>query len=181
MKDDFEKLILEHRSQLDQVEDIPKEAIWQGVLQQKRKYAQIRRFKIISIAATILIISGALVWILTNWKPNKFSDETVIAAYMPEWAPQKDKYEKLIDAKKSDLHFASLQARAHPEIFTELKELDRLYNASLEDLTVNENREAILKILIRYHERQLHLLERLSYEIQKKNEYEKSRQDPLVF
>jgi phosphoserine aminotransferase len=181
MKDDLEKLILRQRPELDRVETIPMEAIWKGIIHQKKKQNQNRTIKVVSIAATVVMALGAMIWLYQSGAKEDISEETVIAESFPEWITEKDQYNQLIQEKKTDLHFASLSRNEHPELFNELNALDQFYDASIRDLILNEDKEAILKVLIKYHERQLQLLERLSYEIQKKNEYEKPRQDPVIY
>ena len=181
-KDLIESIIMQKRDELDHVEKVPLEAIWEGIQQGERGYNRHRWIILYSIAATLLLLILAIAWFFKTSSIQSSSPENItIAQYYPNWAPQENQYINLVHAKKSELNFDQLDKKAYAGIFQELSELEDFYRESMHDLTLYEDKEAIIRVLIKYHERQLKLLERLSYEIQKKDDYENQEIKPFIF
>ena len=82
-------------------------------------------------------------------------------------------YRKLISEQESKLNIGAIDKAIYEDIFSELHELESLHQEYLKDLSQYQEQELLIQTLLKYYERKLRILERLSFEIEKRQLYEK--------
>ncbi len=120
-------------------------------------------------AAAIVLLVVALWWTRSELTLQRSLNEALTAAtYYPSFHAQEARYLDQIQSKKEELQFDQLKEMDFPTILGELKSMENQYAVMLDDLEIYPDEEAVIRAFMRYHERQLKLLELLSKEIQKK-------------
>lgn len=155
---------------LDHIEEVDQDRLWEGIARRRRSQKHPASFWPLTVAAAvILLLASALIW------TNYMKDDTLLSAshFYPELETMETGYHREIDQRKSELSFDTLSAEDFPDIFREFMEVDSHYEQLLSELSQYPNKEAAIRVVIKYHERQLRLLERLSKEMEKKKHHEK--------
>ena len=180
MRDDFEDFVTKHKYNFDQVEEIPIDAMWHEI---ERDLAP-RRSKmswIWKVAAAVLALAISVpigVEVLSVEQTTEHA-MTPVAEVFPAWEPEENKYLQLISAKKREIGFDTVQVQNFPELQQQLKVMETDFTQSISDLERYGDKEAILKVLVRYHERQLNILEKLAREAEKEKHNAKPYEDRI--
>lgn len=180
--DHLEKYIRENREQLDQVEQPEADLIWLGIqgqmaTEEKQQHSgakviQLPQSWAIGIAASMLLLIVSGIWYISSLpKENQKID---LATYVPELDLQQESYQQLIAQKEADLNLTSLDRAEFEEIFMELSTLEEIHQEFLKDLPQFNQNSQLVEVIIKYYERKIRILERLSNEIEKRNYHEKN-------
>ena len=173
MKDYLEDIIIKHKHRLDNIECVPEDRLWIAIeheLNQKQYNNQ--PFWLKAVAAIILVLLTTIIFTNLNNPKNTTNNTAHISQYFPESKRDFENLNHQILAQKVALSFDEINPSIFPDIFRELAILDENFKIAITDLNSLGNQDAILKVLIKHHQRQLALLERLANEIEKNNVYE---------
>lgn len=183
MNSDLEKMVKHHQDQFDRVEPVDEERIWMGISDVLNQQSSRKRLRFLSSAAAIVIFILTATVIYLTLEVNRDRAEAqdqFIARNYPDLKKELDQYNQEIYARKASLSFDTINPEEFPELFSEMQILGRNYEIAISDLRNIGRDEAIVRVLMRYHQRQLDLLERLSNEIEKKKlYYEKNKQHSI--
>ncbi len=176
---ELEKYILEQRDALDRVESPQVDRIWQGIQHKKQSekpnsgwHLQVGKFWKWSIAASLALLVSLGIGLY--WQTSGGEVQSVdLASYYPELAQQEQAYRQMIAQKEADLELTPEDKLAYREILAELDQLDKLHRESLADVPQYVNNDRLVETLLRYYERKIRILERLSMEIEKQKNHEK--------
>ena len=180
---ELEQFLLDNRSKLDEVESIDTEKIWNNISVEKESEQspsptsgwtlRMGRYWKWSIAAS-LAIALSFFFILSpekkvdnSYQQNYYS----LASLSEELGQQEASFKRRIAQKEEEIGLDELDKKAYQEIFMELKLLDEMYNTFASDIP-EFNNDQLVETLIKYYERKIRILERLSKEIEKKKHHE---------
>lgn len=193
----LEKYLLENREGLDQIEQVDVDGMWERVRSEVRGarsekplthqttpplaprpsplvtrtshpnnwHISIGRNWRWGIAASIVLAIG-LYFLLPH--KQAVADAVQLADMLPEIAQQEANYQRLIAQKEGEIRLKEIDKEAFSEIFMELQLLEEIHNEYLQDLPQYEKNDHLVSTLLRYYERKIKILERLSREIEKK-------------
>jgi len=174
MNSDLEKKVRKNLEKFDQIETIEEDRIWLGInyhLDQHQNKIK-NRIWLSAAAAIILLLASSVIYLSTEINNRKgVSEKQLLANIFPELQEDFNAYDEQIIARKAALSFDTINPDHFPDLFNEMKILNANYQSTLTDLESIGKDEAILRVLMRYHQRQLDLLERLSNEIEKNKLY----------
>ena len=203
----LEKYLLQNRSELDRVEEVNVEGIWEKLEEQMELsgaasresgseergvnegesfnhrppspwHISIGRNWRWGIAASIALVVGMYFLLPKQQEPTMAN---VINELLPEIAEQTADYQRLIAQKEGALNLEEVDKKAFKDIFTELQLLEELHKEYLQDLPRYEKNDQLVNTLLRYYERKIKILERLSREIEKKkSNHEKVSQEKFI-
>lgn len=179
---DIEKFIRSNRAELDEMEELESDVLWHGIQQELRhdKWRfQIGTYWRWSIAASILVLSGVAWWWYQSSEIST-TDSVSITAYYPELAQTEQSFQQQINEKKQQLNFSAIDRQAFQEIFMELEILDQIHQEYLDDISIYQDNDQLARTLIKYYERKIQILERLSKEIDKKAYNEKLKYEKRI-
>lgn len=183
--DQLEKYIRENQSELDRIESVDADALWNRIQQPEtpiRKLQpksgsgwqlQIGRNWQLTAAAAVLLLIGAFLWMV-----NPPQTETTNLAnlsvedYYPEIAEEELAFRRTIARKEAELGLDKLNRQQFVDIFKELDELEKIHRQQMQDLPEVFDNEEWVSTLMRYYEQKLRILERLSREIDKEQQRE---------
>jgi len=178
----IEKYIEQHRETFDQVEEVPREQIWQAIRQEQDKphpwKIHLGRNWRWSIAAAILL-ALSVGWWAQEQGQSPDQDLENLAQYFPELADEEARYQALISNQETVLGIDKIDKALYRDIFNELKELEKIHQDFMADVPAYQEQELLVRTLIKYYERKLRILERLSYEIEKQKIHENRTQNIL--
>ena len=186
----LEKHISENRDALDRIEEPAIEAIWENIQSELEASATIRtlaknnwqlnigrNWRWVIAASFVLIIS------LLVWNIQKPSEQTTVVAsiaeFYPELAEQENNFIQLIAQKEKAIGIDNLDKAHFQEVFQELDLLEEIRKEYLKDLP-RYNNDQLVNTLIKFYERKIQILERLSKEIEKRRHYENRNQEKLL-
>jgi hypothetical protein len=177
--DKLERHIIKNREALDKVERPDIEKMWGKIKTEipqarPKRSALIIGLRKIAVAASFMLIGGVAVWLFMN-KPV---DEQPIslADFYPELLETEDNYKRTIAQKEAAIPFDSLEQFIFEDILKELKTLEGMKETTMEDLPQYSQNERVVNALMRYYERKIQILERLSNEYKKSKRHEKKRE-----
>ena len=167
--ENWKKVIEEQRTQFDKVEEVPHEAIWQGINSKlDRRSSPINMWLGIAATLTIVFVAGML---MQQQRTNHITAQQMDADWQTiDWEAEENRLVGLVELKKNEIGFDSISVQDYPTLFQELESGEDQFTELLADREIYPNNEALLKVLIKYHERQLHLLERLARENKRKRD-----------
>ena len=179
--DEFEKRINSQRDELDSIESLDKAKLWKNIqsnseipsvkpVQKKPKIAYLKWYAI--AASLLLLIAGWMV--IQNQQLNiniEFTQSDI--ELPPEIAQEENQYKRLVADKMEAININAIDSTAYSDIFYELKLLEEIHQEFRVDFPAIENNEKLLKLLKKYYERKIRILDRLSKEIEKKSYHEK--------
>lgn len=191
---ELERLIREERAKLDDVEQPRVEKMWKAISRDlassedppaglSRKTDRggwqltIGRNWRWSIAATIVL---AVLFSVFSPFESTHSPSPQLADYYPELADEVRDYQHLIAQKENEIKFSRLNHSEFPSIFEELVLLEKLHQEYLQDLPKFHDNDQLVQTLIKYYEQKIRILERLSLEIEKRQQYEKRTRERLM-
>lgn len=183
--DPLEKYIRENQSELDRIESVDADALWQKIQHpeaQIRPLAtksrsdwqlQVGRNWLLTAAATVLILIGVAIWMVQPTAGDQdFTAALSVEDYYPEIAEEEMNFRRTIARKEAELELHQLNRRQFVDIFNELDELEQIHRRQMQDLPEVFNNEEWVSTLMRYYEQKLRILERLSREIDKEEQRE---------
>lgn len=191
--DPLEEFILDNREELDRVEEIEQEAIWQriaGGVEQKTTLSvvekkaspwqiSIGRNWLITMAATLALCIGVGLWFIKG-TDTATSPQIPLAEFSPELAEEQARYMALINQKKAEIGFDQVDRKAFQEVFEELKHLEDIHGEYLNDLPSYLAKGEVIHTLTKYYERKIRILERLSREMEKHYQQEKRKNEKRI-
>lgn len=131
-----------------------------------------------SIAAAILL-AISVAWWTQQQTSGSNNDLQTLSHYFPEVADEEARYQALISNQETTLGIDKLDKTLYQDIFNELKELEKIHRDFMADVPAYQEQELLVRTLIKYYERKLRILERLSYEIEKQKIHENRTQNIL--
>ncbi len=180
----LEQYLKEQRPRLDQIEEPRREIIWAGIQSGLKEQKNANAWAIHiganwrwSIAASIAILLIAGIW---RFSVSEKSTTPRLTQFYPALAEQEAQFQRLIALKETELKVDQLDQDAYHDIFQELRTLDAVYEELKLDMPVSIAEDRLLNTLIKYYERKIRILERLSREIQKRNHDEKKQYESLI-
>ena len=190
--DPLEDFILENREDLDRIEPIKKEVLWNRISEalpeeSKLKIVQqepnpwqlsIGRNWLMLAAGIALAIGVGLFWITSD--RNTATAHTQLAQFSPELAEEQARYIALVKAKEDELGIDQLDKEVFQEVFQELATWEEIYKEYLADLPTYQAKEEVVHTLSKYYERKIRILERLSREMEKYYQQEKRKNEKRI-
>ncbi len=176
--DPLEKHIIKNRDALDKVETPDFQGMWEEIApnipgQKQRRSAIVIGIRKIAIAASFMLLGGFAVWLFMD---QQNQEESSLAMFYPELLEMEDNYRQTIALKEANIPFDSLDQFLFEEILDELNTLEEMKATTLEDLPQYSKNERVVNALMKYYERKIQILERLSNEYQKSKRHEKKRE-----
>lgn len=190
--DPLEDFILENREELDRVEAIQKEAIWNRVAKALPNEAtlevvhkkenpwqiSIGRNWLMVAAGLALAIGVGFYWFNAN--PVEDNAKVELAQFSPELAEEQARYIALVKAKEEELRIDQLDREIFQEVFEELATWEQIFQEYLVDLPSYQAKEEVVHTLSKYYERKIRILERLSREMEKYYQQEKRKNEKRI-
>ncbi|NET33629.1 MAG: hypothetical protein F6K19_16660 [Cyanothece sp. SIO1E1] len=190
--DPLEDFILENREDLDRIEPIQEEALWNriskalpeesklNIVKQKPNPWQISigRNWLMLAAGIALAIGVGLFWIASDREASV--SDTQLAQFSPELAEEQARYIALVKAKEDELGIDELDREIFQEVFQELETWEEIYREYLTDLPTYQAKEEVVHTLSKYYERKIRILERLSREMEKYYQQEKRKNEKRI-
>ena len=190
--DPLEDFILENREELDRIEPIQQEALWNKIAKvlpqestvtighQKPNPWQISigRNWLMLAAGIALAIGVGLFWITSDREAS--GSDTQLAQFSPELAKEQARYIALVKAKEAELGIDELDREIFQEVFQELETWEEIYREYLTDLPTYQAKEEVVHTLSKYYERKIRILERLSREMEKYYQQEKRKNEKRI-
>ena len=187
---DLEKYINANREELDHVEEPEIDLIWEGIRTQLQNEQELRKDKDRSggwqlqigrnwkwaMAASIVLAIGT--FYMNRTAPVQ--EVTSVAALMPELAEEEQNFQLVIAQKEEALGLNQIRKEDYQEIFLELELLESIHQEQLADAPQFEKNDQLVKTLLKYYERKIRILERLSNEIEKKNHHEERNREQQI-
>ena len=157
MKDNLEEFITEHRDELDVYE--PPKQMWQGIdkkMQPKKQNGYKAHY---AIAASLLLIAGAMIWMMKAQTQKTNAPETVTAAINPEIKDAEVYYASIVETKSNEL---SRYGKEYPDMFKDFEEemdsLHMLYGQLKTEYVKSNGNEAVTQALVENLQKQVELL-----------------------
>ena len=183
--DQLEKYIKDHQTELDQIEAVDANALWERIQQPEatirslpassRSGWQLQggRNWLMMAAATALLLIGVSIWMVQPNETNPITTANLsVEDYYPEIAEEESAFRRTIARKEAELDFHQLNRQQFVDIFNELDELEKIHRRQMQDLPEVFDNEEWVSTLMRYYEQKLRILERLSREIDKEEQRE---------
>lgn len=184
--DTFEKYLRERREELDRIETPRREVIWEGVqagLQESASGSgwtlKIGNYWRWSIAAGLAIAVSLGVWLWPGGGDDAANGEGW-AQFYPALADEEQQFKRLVAEKEAQIQLDDLNRSDFSDIFEELQLLEEVHLQMKEDLPVTLSEEELVQILMKYYERKIRILERLSREIEKRKRDENKQHDQIL-
>lgn len=191
--DPLEDFILENREELDRVESIQEEALWNKISKELPQEAKLEithkktnpwqisigRNWLMVAAAIALTIGVGLFWI-NPIDRDSGAAEIELAQFSPELAEEQARYIALVKAKEEELGIDQLDRKVFQEVFQELETWEEIYREYLKDLPTYQAKEEVVHTLSKYYERKIRILERLSREMEKYYQQEKRKNEKRI-
>ena len=178
---ELEKHILKNRSELDKIEKPDIKKMWAGIEVRQHKAVGRSRlviaFRKLAVAASFMLLGGVAVWMYLHETETQVP--TQVADFYPELKTVQLDYQKTIAQKVASIPFDSLDQTLFADILGELQELEGMHQEVLKDLPQYTKNDRIVDALMRYYERKLQILERISNEYQKNKRHEKRKEIQL--
>ncbi len=190
--DPLEDFILENREELDRIEPVQKEALWNKISNELPDDSGLRiahertnpwqisigRNWLMVAAGIALAIGVGLFWVNANAPESSAKIE--LAQFSPELAEEQARYIALVKAKEEELGIEQLDREVFQEVFQELETWEEIYREYLQDLPTYQAKEEVVHTLSKYYERKIRILERLSREMEKYYQQEKRKNEKRI-
>ena len=179
MKIDLEKYIKNHRSEIDEVEAFNVDEMWKDFVE-KDKPVPKPKFNWYKMAAIGIILVGVVFVLSQNWMSN--NDEVIyerLSQSNPNLAEEQVDLVRLISSQGELIGEMGIDEKQFPDLFQELKELDKLQIEAMKDIDNYQDRKNLYKALMRNYESKARVLELIINEFDKQEnerDYEKSIQ-----
>ena len=93
---------------------------------------------------------------------------------------EEQNFQLVIAQKEEALGLNQIRKEDYQEIFLELELLESIHQEQLADAPQFEKNDQLVKTLLKYYERKIRILERLSNEIEKKNHHEERNREQQI-
>lgn len=183
--DQLEKYIKAHQSELDRIEPVDSDALWERIRQPEAKIRplapkpasgwqfQVGRNWLMMAAATVALLIGVSIWLVQSPQTHAQTTATLsVEDYYPEIADEEMAFRRTIARREAKLGLDKLNRQQFIDIFNELDELEKIHKQQMADLPEMFNNEEWVNTLMRYYEQKLRILERLAREIDKEQQRE---------
>ena len=184
--DTFEKYLKEQRTELDRIETPRREVIWEGVRAGLQKPPsghgwdlRVGAYWRWSIAAGVAILVSLSIWFWPDGTNAPGGSEDW-AQFYPALAEEEQQFKKLVAEKEAQIQLNELNKSEFSYIFEELQLLEEVQRQMKEDLPLTLSEEELVQILMKYYERKIRILERLSREIEKRKRDENKQHDQIL-
>lgn len=188
----LEEFILDNREDLDKIEAVPRDQLWDKINQQLNPSAKLKvvapsanpwqisigRNWLMVAASLALAIGVGLYWFNTSVPVQSATLE--LAQFSPELAKEQARYIELVRAKEEELGVDQVDRKLFQEIFQELETWEVIYQEYLEDLPTYQAKEEVVHTLSKYYERKIRILERLSREMEIYYQQEKRKNEKRI-
>ena len=179
MKVDLEKYIIENRSALNQVESVDADSMWEEFNQRRKPVRKLKPFYYLAAAMLIILIGIGFLF-----SPAKeLSMDELVAEKLnqtdPILATEQEHLMQLINSQGLLINQMGIDEGQFPDLFEEIKSLDRLQLEAINDLENLGDRKNLMRTLLRYYERKARVLELMIYEFEKQEnetKYESAKQ-----
>ncbi len=186
MSTKLEKYLNKNRSAID-VEYPDDDAIWKRIKEnrpvQKSREAR-KSFRISSklqrIAASVIIVI-ALSYIAIDLSIGiTINKNNSLSQINSQYGEIEKNYMQMVKYKKEEIHNTSVpDNEIIRSILGELKQLDKLYSETQEDLLKLGDNERVVNTIFNIYERKIELLERIIVETNKNDNYEKNNKSEI--
>ena len=164
---DFEKYVESNRVSFDNIDDVPREQMWEAIQPRiSRRKTKIRSITRLLIAASLIGLFSAP--FLIRFGGGNGLDDSFIASD-PEFIEKEQYYFQLATDKKESLNYSELDPETYGDIMQELNSIDSMYADLKQELAQIPDANRAIETAIKYHERRLRILELLEREIQNQN------------
>lgn len=183
--DQLEKYIRENQSELDRIESVDTDALWNRIQQPETTVRQLHpkprsgwqlqvgRNWQFTAAAVVLLLIGTAIWLVQPPQSDAINTADLsVEDYYPEIADEELAFRRTIARKEAELGLDQLNRQQFIDIFKELDELEKIHRQQMQDLPEVFDNEEWVSTLMRYYEQKLRILERLSREIDKEKQRE---------
>ena len=175
MNDQLKHFINKNREALEGVEDFDRDALWLNI--SNAGHSRPRRLDVIlKIAAALILAIGIGLFWLTRPGNTSVSEDKLFQSIMSEYAPDIpsdfEKYQMQLVRSRQALNLENLEREKYSDLLSELEMIDGFKLQSLDDLKKSTQKEKVIHVLIRHHQRQLAILERIASEIEKNKNYD---------
>jgi len=181
MKIDLEKYIRNRRADLDHVEEINIDEMWEAFGEKKMSLPRKRnRMKFYWAAAVGILLLGVVTMI--NRTETRSQDEIIherLAEADPKLAEEQVGLVQMIKSQGEIVGQMGIEESQFPELFRELKVLDSLQLEAMNDLGNYRDRRNLWRTLLRNYKSKARVLELMLYEFDKKEnelKYESTKQ-----
>lgn len=168
----LEDYIKSNRNELDHIESVDKNEMWQKFSAKKTPQKIWRLPGWATAAAVALLIGVTGVFIGYNLQ----GEENITFAQLVEEDPVlAETYQELIDQiqdKERKVQAANVDQEEFKALFDELKNLETIQSEFQKDIPNYGQQKELIKTLLKNYDRKIHLLEILLLEIDKKSKYE---------
>ena len=178
--ENFEKYLRDNREELDRVEPLDEQAMWEGISKKVHSPQSAVRslrshWKWLAMAASVAALIG---WGLYFLKPAEEPNIVIsLGDISPELAEREANLMLLISQKEKEIGLDTLNAEAFAEVFEELAELEANSKATRWDMNNGSANERTVETLLRQYELKIRILENLSKEIEKKQYHEEREKE----
>ncbi|PHN04156.1 hypothetical protein [Flavilitoribacter nigricans] len=183
--DQLEKKIRENQAELDRIESVDADALWQKIQQPEARIRplparsgsgwqlQVGRNWQLTAAAAVLLLIGVSIWLIQPPGQESMAGANLsVEDYYPEIADEEMAFRRTIARKEAELNLDGLNRQEFIDIFNELDELEKIHRRQMQDLPEVFDNDEWVSTLMRYYEQKLRILERLSREIDKQKQVE---------
>ena len=179
MKIDLEKYIKDHRSQLDDIEQLNVDEMWKDFVKKDKPIPKVK-FNWYKVAAVGLVLVAAVTVFLQMFP---LSQDEVIYDKLSQsdlnLAKEQESLVKLISNQGEIIEKMGIDEKQFPDLFEELKVLDTLQIEAMQDMENYQDRKNLYRALMRNYESKARVLELIINEFDKQEnerDYEKSIQ-----
>lgn len=177
--DQFEKYIKDNRPDMDRLEQVPIDQMWNRIRQKKaaknttQKNTTVKHqrppriWKSIAIAASLLALIGWGLWFFQEPAPTTFS----LADISPSLGAKEAQLIQLIHDKETEINFDQINKEEYKEILEDLEFINQSTMETKSDLFKFPDERAV-QTLIRNYELKIRILENLNRLIEKNKKYE---------
>lgn len=178
---ELEKYILKNRQALDDIEMPDIDKMWLHIEKSSveakkhiKKGGLIIALRKLAIAASFMLIGGVAVWLYLPTSVDTPSSQ--LANFYPELIDVEQNYRKAIALKEANIPFDSLDYFLFTDILKELERLEDTHQETLKDMPKYAQNDRLVDALMRYYERKIQILERISNEYQKNKNHERKKE-----
>ncbi|MEO1257693.1 MAG: hypothetical protein AAFZ15_02820 [Bacteroidota bacterium] len=172
--DSLEKHIQENRKQMDELEFVPVDKMWNNIAPEKSikgelKIAHSSIWKKIAIAASLVALLGWGLWFSQKTEPTA---TLYLAEIAPDLAEREVELKRLITQKENEINFGNIDTTLYNDILSDLRTIDQNTEETMSDILKIPDERAV-ETLIRNYELKIRILENLNRQIQKNKNHEK--------
>ena len=159
MKIDLEKYVRDHRNQLDEIESLDLDQMWNSFDQKKQPIKKMFPWRRLAAAVAVLLIGG--IFYLNN-VPEINHDELVyqkLNEIDPSIADEQKSMTWLVAQQDSLIKNLGITELQYPELFKEIEVLDSLQMDYLNDLEDYRDRNNLIRTLLRHYQTKTRIFE----------------------